>query len=116
MPLLRLDQLKYRERDHLENVFKFWQEARTKFPISQYWDKRLRKHLGTRYDSRIGVFDWDYHMRLRPFGADHITSREYKNWRNNGVAFTWLETETTEPNLTLTTGVFQVDVEVMSLV
>ena len=27
-------------------------------------DQRLRHHLGTRYDARDGVFDWDYHMRL----------------------------------------------------
>ena len=25
---------------------------------------RLRHHLGVRYDSRKGVFDWDYNMRL----------------------------------------------------
>ena len=24
----------------------------------------MRHHLGTRYDARDGVFDWDYHMRL----------------------------------------------------
>ncbi|GFG33792.1 hypothetical protein Cfor_05135 [Coptotermes formosanus] len=88
IPLLRLDTLKYRERDYLENVFKFWQEPGTRFPISQYWDKRVRQHLGTRYDSRVGVFDWDYHMKLRSCGAEHITAREYKGWRNSGVAFT----------------------------
>ena len=27
-------------------------------------DLRLRQHLGTRYDTRRGVFDWDYHMKL----------------------------------------------------
>ena len=27
-------------------------------------DHRLRHHLGTRYDTRDGVFDWDYHMQL----------------------------------------------------
>ena len=27
-------------------------------------EARLRHHLGTRYDSRSGVFDWDYHMKL----------------------------------------------------
>jgi len=108
IPLLSLDNLKYKERDYLENVFKFWQEPKTKFPISHYWDKRVRQHLGTRYDSRVGIFDWDYHMKLRSCGAEHITSREYKCWRNSGVAFTWLETEVTEPNLTLATGAVQV--------
>jgi len=108
IPLLSLDNLKYKERDYLENVFKFWQQPKTRFPISHYWDQRVRQHLGTRYDSRVGVFDWDYHMKLRSCGAEHITSREYKGWRNSGVAFTWLETEVTEPNLTLATGAIQV--------
>lgn len=26
---------------------------------------RLRHHLGARYDSRSGVYDWDYHMKLQ---------------------------------------------------
>jgi dynein assembly factor 3 len=108
MPLLRLDQLKCKHRDYLENVFKFWQVSRSRFPISLHWDKRVREHLGSRYDSRFGVFDWDYHMRLRPAGAEHVTAREYKTWRNTGVAFTWLETEATEPNMTLATAPIQV--------
>ena len=32
-------------------------------------DQRLRHHLGTRYDARDGVFDWDYHMRRRGGGG-----------------------------------------------
>lgn len=24
----------------------------------------MRSHLGCRYDSKDGVFDWDYHMKL----------------------------------------------------
>ncbi|PNF36686.1 hypothetical protein B7P43_G13315 [Cryptotermes secundus] len=43
-------------------------------------------------------------MKLRPAGAEHVTAREYKNWRNTGVAFTWLDMEATEPNLTLATA------------
>ena len=26
---------------------------------------RLRHYLGVRYDSRSGVYDWDYHMKLQ---------------------------------------------------
>ena len=29
-----------------------------------YREGRLRHYLGIRYDSRSGVFDWDYHMKL----------------------------------------------------
>ena len=28
-------------------------------------ESRLRHHLGVRYDSRSGVYDWDYHMKLQ---------------------------------------------------
>jgi len=100
--------LKYKERDYLENVFKFWQEPKTRFLISHYWDQHVRQHLGTRYDSRFGVFDWHYHRKLRYFGAEHITYRESKGWRNSDVAFTWLETEVTDTHLTLVTGDIQV--------
>ncbi|XP_069683358.1 dynein axonemal assembly factor 3 [Periplaneta americana] len=108
MPLLRLDRLRYRERDQLENIFKLWRSPPTIFPVQQCWDRRLRSHLGTRYDSRVGVFDWDYHMRLAPHGGQSVTAREYKRWRGGGVAFTWLETEPCEPNLTLASGAVQV--------
>ena len=108
MPLMRLDQLKYRERDYLENVFRFWQEPASRFPVLKHWDSRLRRHLGSRYDSRKGVFDWDYHMNLRDRSVGSVTLREYKTWRISGVAFTWLETEATEPNLSLATAPVQV--------
>jgi dynein assembly factor 3 len=52
-------------------------------------------------------------MKLRPSGAEHVTAREYKNWRNTGVAFTWLETEATEPNLTLATAPVRVGLQVV---
>ena len=28
-------------------------------------ETRLRHNLGVRYDSRSGVYDWDYHMKLQ---------------------------------------------------
>lgn len=61
-----------------------------------------------RYDSKEGVYDWDYHMKLKdkPEGS-RINSREYRKWRDTGVAFTWLETEVSEINPTLTCGIFR---------
>nr|CAD7587518.1 unnamed protein product [Timema genevievae] len=76
MPLLKLDRLKYKERDYLENILKFWQkDGNNIFHPRAHWDSRLRRHLGTRYDSKEGIFDWDYHMRLRPLGGERINSR-----------------------------------------
>lgn len=33
--------------------------------VSATREGRLRHYLGARYDSRRGVFDWDYHMKLK---------------------------------------------------
>ncbi|XP_039285869.1 dynein assembly factor 3, axonemal-like [Nilaparvata lugens] len=39
--------------------------------------------------------------------GERINAREYSKWRETGVAFTWLETEMSEKNLTLTNAIFQ---------
>lgn len=113
LPCIKLDKLKYKERDSLENIFKFWQKER--FKISKLWDSRLRQDLGTRYDCREGVFDWDYHMKLKDVkGCEVISSREYVKWRETGVAFTWLETEFSVPNPTFAFGVTKVGDELLN--
>lgn len=105
MPLFNFNCLKFRERDYMENIFKFWAKPKSSFNIQDAWDFRVRKALGTRYDNRKGVFDWDYHMRLTDIGAGVIFSREYINWRESGIAFTWLETDGSKPNVTLAAGI-----------
>ncbi|XP_057668455.1 dynein axonemal assembly factor 3 homolog [Diorhabda carinulata] len=92
--------IKYKERDYLENLLKFWC-SKDEFDICNIWDRRLRKYLGVRYDSKTGAFDWDLHMRLYDIGAKQICNQEYRNFRNNGVAFTWLESEVSKPNRSL---------------
>lgn len=96
MPFVTLD-IKYKERDYLENLLKFWC-GRDEFDICDYWDRRLRKNLGVRYDSKLGAFDWDLHMRLHSIGATQLCNQEYRNFRLNGVAFSWLESEVSKPN------------------
>ncbi|XP_062506308.1 dynein axonemal assembly factor 3-like, partial [Corticium candelabrum] len=99
--ILDLSQLKFKERDLLEGVFKFWhnQDHKT-FPIVEMWEQRLRHSLKTRYDSRMGVFDWDYSMRLHD-KTSIVHSREYKKWRETGVAFAFREGGCTVPNRSL---------------
>ncbi|XP_076309292.1 dynein axonemal assembly factor 3 isoform X2 [Tachypleus tridentatus] len=94
--------MEYKERDSLESVFKFWRNPDcTLFDISKYWDLRLRHLLGTRFDSRDGVFDWDYNMKMLDKGASTISLPEYKYWRNTGIAFNLREGDYNEPNKTL---------------
>ncbi|XP_062506774.1 dynein axonemal assembly factor 3-like [Corticium candelabrum] len=102
--ILDLSQLKFKERDLLEGVFKFWRNQDHKtFPIVEMWEQRLRHSLKTRYDSRMGVFDWDYSMRLHD-KTSIVYSREYKKWRETGVAFAFREGGYTVPNRSLASG------------
>ncbi|XP_054287701.1 dynein axonemal assembly factor 3 [Macrosteles quadrilineatus] len=105
LPLVSVSMMKYKERDNLETIFQFW--AKNRFEnVLKLWDGRIRQSLGTRYDSKEGVFDWDYYMRLKEIPeGERINPREYKHWRGTGVAFTWLECEETEPNPTMASGI-----------
>nr|CAI5854155.1 unnamed protein product [Callosobruchus analis] len=96
--------IKYKERDYLENLLKFW-IGKDEFSICDCWDRRLRKMLGVRYDSKLGAFDWDLHMRLHEVGGKQVCNQEYRNFRLNGVAFTWLESEVSKPNRTFVCAV-----------
>ncbi|KAG7306997.1 hypothetical protein JYU34_007121 [Plutella xylostella] len=107
LPCISVEQMKYREKDYMENLMNFWMTGNTnQFNATDLWDQRLRQSLGVRYDSRVGVYDWDYHMRLKEV-ASQICFHEYKHFREHGVAFTWLETEVSRPNTTLGAGVYK---------
>ncbi|XP_018576816.1 dynein assembly factor 3, axonemal homolog [Anoplophora glabripennis] len=103
MSFINID-IKYKERDYLENLLKFWC-GRDDYNICECWDRRLRKSLGIRYDSKIGAFDWDLHMRFHSIGGKQVCTQEYKNFRLNGVAFSWLESEVSKPNRSLVCAV-----------
>lgn len=107
LPCVSIDQTKYRERDYMENLFNFWTTGNTnQFNANELWEHRLRQSLGVRYDNRMGIYDWDYHMRLKDV-ASQICFQEYKHFREHGVAFTWLETEVCRPNVSLAAGVYK---------
>nr|CAH8864042.1 unnamed protein product [Trichobilharzia regenti] len=97
--------LKFKERDMLESVLKFWRGREgTKFDASKCWDFRLRKHLGTRYDAIPNVFDWDCSITLHDRKATQINSREYAHWRHHGNAFELRETNYNTINRSLASG------------
>ncbi|KAI4876443.1 hypothetical protein NFI96_010328 [Prochilodus magdalenae] len=87
-PCLDTSLLKFRERDELAQIFKQWQHPPSS-PVSavKAWDARIRQHLGTRYDSRKGCFDWDLTMKLHQKGCGVIHKQQYVKWRERGVAF-----------------------------
>uniref|UniRef100_A0A1A9WMU6 Dynein assembly factor 3, axonemal homolog n=1 Tax=Glossina brevipalpis TaxID=37001 RepID=A0A1A9WMU6_9MUSC len=104
-PILSFENLKYRERDGLENAFNFWlpKEGHV-FKIQEYWCDKLRKLMGVRYDHRNGAFDWDLNMVLKDREGQQICSQEYRYWRETGIAFTYPEYEYSKPNKTLSAG------------
>jgi len=105
-PLVDLTSLKFKERDFLEAILKFWRETEpAKFPIHQLWDGRNRQYLETRYDCRKNAFDWDYNMKLVDRGAKVINGREYAEWREKGLAFQGRDGCYEFPNRTLASGV-----------
>lgn len=107
MPIMDMSALKFKERDHLEAIFKFWRNPDKRiFDVAKFWDSRLRKHLQTRYDSRSGSYDWDYNMKLLDRGANIIFNRDYSKWRETGVAFQVRESTYETPNRTLASGLF----------
>ncbi|XP_060223123.1 dynein axonemal assembly factor 3 isoform X3 [Meriones unguiculatus] len=81
LPWLSLRSLKFRERDALEAVFRFWsggEKGPEVFPMSRLWDSRVRHYLGSRYDARRGVADWDLSMKLHDRGrGEQVAARGY---------------------------------------
>ncbi|XP_069132201.1 dynein axonemal assembly factor 3-like isoform X2 [Argopecten irradians] len=105
LPIFDLSQLKYKERDFLESIFKFWRLPDIKyFDAEKVWDLRLRQLMGNRYDNRLNIFDWDLNMKLVYRDADIINSHEYRRWRNKGIAFDLREGSYDIPNRTLASG------------
>ncbi|CAH8613061.1 unnamed protein product [Heterobilharzia americana] len=102
LDFIDLSYLKFKERDMLELVLKFWRGSEgTMFDASKCWDYRLRKHLGTRYDAIPNVFDWDCSITLHDRKATQIYSKEYAHWRHFGNAFELREADYNTPNRSL---------------
>ena len=104
--------LKYKERDFLEGIFKFWRLKLEpeKFPVDKCWEFRLRAYFGTRYDTRSNAFDWDFSMKiLERKNAGIINNRVYSRWRENGIAFDLRDSTYVSANKTLASGMILED-------
>ncbi|XP_041671301.1 dynein assembly factor 3, axonemal-like [Cheilinus undulatus] len=88
-PCLNITLLKFKERDELDRIFKSWIQPQSSAPIimSRAWDYRVRQHLGSRYDSKKGCFDWDLTMKLHEKKCGVINKQQYVRWRERGLAF-----------------------------
>ncbi|TNN54299.1 Dynein assembly factor 3, axonemal [Liparis tanakae] len=112
-PALNTTLLKFKERDELARIFKSWIHPRPSSSssglMSKAWDYRVRQHLGTRYDSKKSVFDWDLRMKLHEKGCGVINKQQYTQWRERGLAFEMREGvyQRTNPSLLSSRGFSQ---------
>ena len=95
--MVDLSLLKYRERDSLEGIFKSWDEGDKSFDVVSLRDHRLRYYYGERYDSKKNVLDWDYQTRVKKV-ASIIHIRQYREWRDSGIAFEFGDATYNVPN------------------
>ncbi|KAJ3351337.1 Dynein assembly factor 3, axonemal [Entophlyctis luteolus] len=96
--------LRFRDRDDIECVFKFWRDdARRAFDVGAMWSERLRRLHGARYDVRENMVDWDYHMKLMKREVTVIHKTEYARWREHGLAFEVRDAAYDRPNRSLAT-------------
>ncbi|XP_063077907.1 dynein axonemal assembly factor 3-like [Engraulis encrasicolus] len=87
-PCLDTELLKYKERDELAWIWKQWLHPAPQSPsVKKAWDGRVRQHLGSRYDSRHGCYDWDLTMKLHQKECSVISKQQYVRWRDTGLAF-----------------------------
>lgn len=108
VPMFDISYLKYKQRDYLDTLFKFWSSPNRDFDIVKIWDNNLRRLTKTRYDCRNGIFDWDYHMRIKcDTDINTICVQEYKYFRDTGISFTRLDCEYFDANLSLAAGIIQ---------
>jgi dynein assembly factor 3 len=111
--LFNFSLLKFKERDFLEGIFKFWRlklpaeqkDVDSNFPATRCWDIRLRTYFGTRYDVRKNAFDWDFQMKLvERKNCAIINKRVYQSWRETGVGYELRDSQYDTANKTLASG------------
>jgi dynein assembly factor 3 len=101
---INFDFLKFKDRDRLDDQFKFWRDG-NKFQVKEQWDIRQRQYLGARYDHRRGDFDWKVNMQFAERQATVVTKEPYSRFRENGVAFEPFEEGSyTIPNKTISSS------------
>ncbi|KAG7385943.1 Dynein assembly factor 3, axonemal [Phytophthora pseudosyringae] len=99
--LVDLSHLKMRTHDDLIDSFRSWFQS-VKFDVDTLRDHRLRHYYEARYDYRDNLIDWDYTMKLKKIeNASVIHIRQYRDWRNSGVAFEFGDQTYTVPNRTM---------------
>ena len=91
--------LKYKVKDELETIFQSYR-ASIPFDAAKYHDHRQRGLLKSRFDARLNIYDWDYEKAIRTT-ASIVHIKQYRKWRQDGIAFEFGDQMYTRPNRTL---------------
>lgn len=94
--VLDFTHLGYRERDYLEAAFKKYDRS-VQMEMDSWFDHRKRGLLEDRYDSRKSIYDWDYHSGVKS-RASIVHIKQFKHWRETGIAYEFGDQEYVEPN------------------
>lgn len=99
--LVDFSMLRYRDRDMLEDAFKAY-SRNIPFELDSLMDNRYRSLYAERYDNRKAIYDWDYQYGIKT-RASIIHIKQYREWRQSGIAFEFGDQVYSEPNKTLIT-------------
>ncbi|CAJ1418546.1 unnamed protein product [Effrenium voratum] len=94
-----LSQLKFKDRDLLQDVFKGWFQD-VPFDIEALREQRCRGYYRTRYDYRKNLMDYDYQTFIKEV-AGIIHWFHYKQFGHTGVAFETRLASYSSPNRSL---------------
>lgn len=100
LEIVDLQNLKYKERDDLENVFKSY-SRKNPCDMINLRDHRMRGYYAERYDSRRALGDWDWQYSYRETAASIIHITLYRDWRETGIAFEFGDQTYVEGNRTM---------------
>lgn len=104
LELVDLQNLKYKDRDGLEEVFKSY-NRRNPCEMISLRDHRMRGFYEERYDSRRALCDWDWQYSYRETAASIVHITLYRDWREKGIAFEFGDQSYVEGNRTMMTYV-----------
>mmetsp|Transcript_3332 Transcript_3332/g.11495 ORF Transcript_3332/g.11495 Transcript_3332/m.11495 type:complete len:416 (-) Transcript_3332:1010-2257(-) len=94
-----ITQMKFKERDAIEKVFKTWYEN-IECNMEEWREKRLRSYYEDRFDYRKNLIDWDYSMNVKDW-AEIIHSKLFLWWRQEGIAYEIRDSKYPQPNRTM---------------
>ena len=81
-----LSLLKEKEVDEMEAVFLSWKKEEGD-KMEDFWAGRQKRLMGERWESREGVVEMDYHMKLVERGGAEVDKKDFLRWRESGVAY-----------------------------